>query len=284
MTTKLLTRLILAFVLLLVLTIGLYCWWQARIESQVDLSRKLIGRWAAEGQADKLLAGAPAQLTGAVMRVQGRKGLALLFNGSTGRVSVPDGTELAFRTGQDFSVVAWIKPMHAETSFGVMSIVEKRKVGGITTARGYSLHLEDGRLSCQLSPEPGFHITKADWLAPKTWLVLWKNRHALAPVNRFVSAAPDLRDGRFHHVALTLNRQTTVGGKLYVDGKVVLTFDPTKLRGSLANSEPLLIGTHPDPTLSCAFKGLIEDERLYSRALSPAEVGAVADQQEGTSQ
>ncbi len=139
MSTSSLKKLILPVALVLALTTGLYCWRQARIESQVDLSRKLIGRWAADVLADKLVAGAPAQLTGAVRRVQGRKGLALSFDGTNGRVTVPDATELAFRTGQDFSVTAWIEPMHAETSFRVMSIVEMRKVGGIMAAGGYSL-------------------------------------------------------------------------------------------------------------------------------------------------
>ncbi len=81
-------------------------------------------------------------LTGAVTRVQGRAGEALLFAGSTGRVGVPDSPRLAFPAGQDFSVMAWIKPERAETSFGAMWVVEKRKVGGILTAKGYSLHLD----------------------------------------------------------------------------------------------------------------------------------------------
>jgi len=274
--TRLLGRLLLVMATFLAVIIGIDYWWQSRIEGQVDLSRKLIGRWGTEGRTDGLIAGAPALVTGDVGRVAGRSGRAFLFNGATGKVSVPDGPELAFGAGQDFSVMAWIQPMRTERSFGVMSIVEKRKVGGITTARGYSLHLEDGQLSCQLAPAMGFQITRADLLAPKRWLALWKNRNALAPVNRFISPAPDLRDGNFHHVALTLDRRSTTGGRLYVDGKVVRIFDPTKLGGSLANSEPLLIGTHPDPTLHCNFKGLIEDVRIYSRTLSPAEIERAA--------
>ncbi len=267
-----------AGVLFLVLGVGSWHLWQARIAARVDLNRKLVGRWAADGVTDDAARAMTMSLTGAVTRVQGRAGQALLFAGTTGRVSVSDCPRLAFGAGQDFSVMAWIKPERADTTFGVMSIVEKRKVGGILTARGYSLHLEYGRLACQLAPRPGFQVTWADVVRPLRWPMIWKNRNALAPVNRFVSAAPDLCDGRFHHVTLTLARHSTTGGKLYVDGKVVLTFDPTKLRGSFLNAEPLLIGTHPDPTLNCAFKGLIEDVRLHSRALSPAEVETAASQ------
>jgi hypothetical protein len=55
-----------------------------------------------------------------------------------------------------------------------------------------------------------------------------------------------------------------------------LTFDPSKVKGSLANAEPILIGKHPDTTLDCHFRGLIRDVRIYCRALTAAEVEAVA--------
>lgn len=260
----------------LAVALGVNWWWQARLDARVNLGRRLVGRWVAVQQADHRSAATSLVISGDITRVNGRMGPALLFGGGGGKVSVPNAPELNFGAGQDFSVMAWIQPEHAETSFGVMSIVEKRKVGGITTARGFSLHLEYGRLACQLSPAPGFHLTKANLLHPRSWLILWKNRNALALASRFVSLGPELRDGQFHHVALTVERHSATGGKLYVDGRVVLTFDPRKVGGSLANAEPLLIGTHPDPSLQCGFKGYIRDVRLYSRALSPAEIGAAA--------
>jgi hypothetical protein len=253
-------------------------WLEARDEARVDLSRKLVGRWAAEGSKDPLSAGGPSSMTGAVRRVWTRSAIGFSFEGTSGIVSVPDSPELAVRGGQNFSVMAWIQPMRANNSFGVMSIVEKRKVGGIITARGFSLHLENGHLSCQLSPAPGLALTRADILAPARWVALWKGRNALAPANRFVSSGPDLMDGKFHHVALTLNRSSSTGGKLWVDGQVVLTFNPLKLRGTMVNSEPLLIGTHPDTTLQCAFKGQIEDVRFYLRCLSTKEIALAASQ------
>ena len=133
-------------------------------------------------------------IKGAVSRAWGRSALGLSFDGTTCEATVPDSPELAIRGGQDFSVMAWIQPMPAaNNSFGVMSIVEKRKVGGITTARGFSFHLEYGYLACQLAPAPGFHLTRTDLMAPGTWPALWKSRNALAPVSRFVFQGKDRR-------------------------------------------------------------------------------------------
>ena len=102
----------------------------------------------------------------------------------------------------------------------------------------------------------------------------------MAVVWTFRSPGSELRDGRFHHVAVTVQRDSRTGGRLYVDGKVVMTFDPTPLSATLANQEPVLIGTHPDTSLHCPYKGLIEDVRLYSRALSGAEIEAASRSEE----
>ena len=242
--------------------------------SKIDLTSDLAGRWPLGTNTSGVLAPIQASLTGGVSLVSTTLGPAYQFDGQTGRVVVGDAPEFQFRAGQNFSILAWIAPEQAETSFGVMSIVEKRKIGGITSALGYSLHLEYGKLACQLTTAPGFHFKVSDLASPKRLLASWQARKQLQSANRFISQQPDLRDGKLHQVALTLDRDSSTGGKLYVDGKLVLTFDPTKVRGSLVNSEPLMIGTHPDPTLQCAFKGKIGGVRVYRRALSPAEINA----------
>jgi len=218
------------------------------------------------------LIGRQAVLTGGVSAVTMKSGAGWSFDGNTGRVISPDVPELRFGAGQDFSVAAWIKPEPSRTDFGVMSIVEKRRVGGITTALGFSFHLEDGHIACQLSPYARMKWQLSDFTTPGHLIAAWQRRRALGPVSRFISPGPDLRDGQCHHVALTLERESKTGGTLYVDGKVVLSFDPTQQSGSLINREPVLIGNHPDKTLHCGFKGVIGDVRIYSRALSAEEV------------
>src|SRR5262245_5632344 len=247
--------------------------------SKVDLKSGLLARWPVDTNAGGVDTARLAVLTGGVSVVSGKVGQAFSFDGKTGRVVTPDAPNLRFYAGQDFSMTAWIKPERSDTAFGVMSIVEKRRVGGITTALGYSFHLEYGRLACQLAPYVRMRRKFSDFTSPARVAAAWQRRKQLGAVSRFISPGPDLRDGQFHHVALTLERESKTGGTLYVDGKVVLTFDPTKQSGSLANNEPVLIGNHPDRTLHCAFKGMIEDVRLYSRALSGAEIEALARSQ-----
>jgi hypothetical protein len=245
----------------------------------------LIALWPLEANASKEHRYENA-LSGDVAIVETEVGRAFSFKGANGRVTVSNAPSLNFGAGEAFSVMAWIQPEHQETPFGVMSIVEKRKPIGISSALGYSLHLEDGKLSCQLAPFRRVGISRSDFTSPRRLLAAWRGRNQLAPMKfaRFIGKGPDLRDGQFHHVALTLERRSKTGGKLYVDGNLVLVFDPTGQAGTFANTEPLLIGTHPDPTLHCGFKGLIAGVRVSSYALSKEQVQAVmrADIKDGS--
>jgi hypothetical protein len=66
-----------------------------------------------------------------------------------------------------------------------------------------------------------------------------------------------------------------MGGKLYVDGQPVGTFDPTSQSGDLTTTEPLRIGRHASSSLSTFFKGRIDESSIYRRALSDDEVRAI---------
>jgi hypothetical protein len=91
----------------------------------------------------------------------------------------------------------------------------------------------------------------------------------------FQASSGDLRGTNFHHVAATVDRDSTNGLKLYVDGSVVATFDPTVVPGDLSNSEPWRIGNHPTSSLNCFFKGIIDEPAVYGRALGESEIEAI---------
>jgi hypothetical protein len=59
---------------------------------------------------------------------------------------------------------------------------------------------------------------------------------------------------------------------MYVDGQLILTFDPTDVPGDLSNDQPLRIGNHSDPAYRNFFRGVIGDVTLYKRALATEEI------------
>ncbi|HEV2695324.1 MAG TPA: immunoglobulin domain-containing protein [Verrucomicrobiae bacterium] len=99
-----------------------------------------------------------------------------------------------------------------------------------------------------------------------------------APINIggiIVAAGPNLYDGKFHHVACSVQRGSATGGQLFVDGTNVSTFDTTTHLGSLSNSESLLIGSQNTAGYVTPFNGTIDELSLYQRALSASDVAAI---------
>jgi hypothetical protein len=139
----------------------------------------------------------------------------------------------------------------AGTTYGVMDIVDKRVATDSNLALGYEFCVINGALACQLDQAP------------------------LNTEYTFGPAGPDMRDGKFHHVAMSVMRNSTTGGKLYVDGNNVLTFDPTSEAGDLSNNMPLHIGYHPTAGFNGHFTGAIDEISLYKRALSPDEIQTI---------
>lgn len=105
------------------------------------------------------------------------------------------------------------------TLYGVQTLVSQRQTTGLTTARGWELFLVSGQPGLQLADAAG-----------------WAN---------YIAGGTDLRDGGWHHLAVTVDRDDPAGGALYVDGVEVLAFDPTGVAGSLTNTAPLRLGVHP---------------------------------------
>jgi hypothetical protein len=206
----------------------------------------IISWWSAEGNGDDNVGTNAASVPVGVTYAPGEVGQGFNFDGGANRIIVADAPELNFGADQDFSIEAWIQPDVATTDYGVMSIVEKRNASGASDSpNGYEFCLVNGEVACR------FQSTT------------------------FESTGPDLRDGFFHHAALTVSRNSTTGGKLFVDGVAVLTFDPTALNASLINSEPLRIGNHPALDLNCFFKGIIDEVSIYNRALTTNEIQAI---------
>jgi hypothetical protein len=87
-----------------------------------------------------------------------------------------------------------------------------------------------------------------------------------------ISGTARLTTGAWHHVAVVLDAGATYTGTLYVDGAVAGTNPAMTLRpSSLGNTVNNWIGRSAY-TQDPYFAGLIDDFRVYSRALSPGEI------------
>ena len=243
-------------VLAALVTAGWFVYSQIRIHIlREHLPSGLVALWSGEGNGNDSAGRNNATVPRGVTYVPARVGRGYKLNGrnqrsDTPRIIVPDAPDLNFDANQDFSITAWIKAERAVTDYGVMDIVDKRIAsGGTAEPNGYELCLLNGQITCQMR------------------------------LQNFGMIGPDLRDGRFHHVAWTMSRNSATGGNLYVDGAVVATFDPTPYPGTLVNGEPLRIGNHSAVTINCFFTGIIDEVGIYNRALSSSEIKVIYTEQ-----
>ena len=211
-----------------------------------QLPTGLVALWSGDGDGNDSVGGHDATVPPGITYAPGKVGQGFAFDGQEHRILVPSAPELNFGDNQDFSITTWIEPQPSNTSFGVMSIVDKRFLDpSDSPSPGYEISLQDGRIHTRIMNTP------------------------------FGPAGPDMRDGQFHLVALTVQRNSPAGGHLFVDGYPVLTFDTTSLRGDLSNDQPLHIGCNCFPNFNGFFKGIINQVALYNRALSALEIQTI---------
>jgi hypothetical protein len=79
-------------------------------------------------------------------------------------------------------------------------------------------------------------------------------------------------DGNWHHLA---GVSTSTGMVLYLDGKVRDT-NPSGSAASYSQTQDFLVGADIDPRYAYYFGGNIDEVRYYTRALSAAEIAALA--------
>ncbi len=110
-------------------------------------------------------------------------------------------------------------------------------------------------------------------------------RLRLLTVGGSISGEKDLRDDLWHHVAVVLEDDGSADVSetvLYVDGvaEAITLSEPGAVKtgdtsGGLEAND-VLIGKFYRPGLALHFKGMIDEVRIYDRALSDGEVGELA--------
>jgi hypothetical protein len=191
--------------------------------------------------------------------VSGMVGGALSFDGANDYVKVPDNNVLDFGANQDFSIDAWILTKKAR---GIQTIVDKRYEDRRTNTKGYTFFLNNGKLSFQLATGNG------SWLCAN---------NSSSSCTNYTSSSANLADGKWHHVAVTVNRSSSAPlGTFYVDGLPIGTTSISSFRlGDLSNAQPLTIGRNTNQIVGSNFQGNIDEVEIFNRVLTAEEVYAL---------
>lgn len=156
----------------------------------------------------------------------------------------------------DFSIATWVRTEALEQRI----ILDKRFENQRKDTKGYVLYVEDGILSFQLATGDG------------SWFCQAQNASCTPYQSQGFIA-----DGKWHHIAVTIDRDHPQGLIFYIDGKPIAERDPTVRMGSLANSNPLRIGSRSSYETGL-FKGAIGEINLYQNAVSQQDVFSLYQQ------
>ncbi|MCA9062435.1 MAG: DUF1553 domain-containing protein [Planctomycetaceae bacterium] len=184
---------------------------------------------------------APGRIEGAPKRQDGRSGKALDCDGSN---FVNCGEAGRFERDHGFSYGCWVRPADGVTGAPIARMDDSNG------HRGYDLLLSDGTIQV--------HIIN-------TW-----------PGNAIKVRTKDkIKAGDWQHLFVTYDGTSKASGvRIYVDGVVKeWEIEQDGLTESIQTDVPLHIGRRSSST---PFKGLIDEVRLYNRALSAEEVSALA--------
>lgn len=176
-------------------------------------------------------------ITGATW-VNGVIGKALSFNGATDYVTVLKGTslDLAIPTNS-FTVSLWMYPTD-------VSYLQYVFIWG---------KIANAILFCRINPDGGANnLQIRQWLSSVTYNSLVSSRQ--------------IENNTWYHLVITYNHATGVE-TVYIDG---VDCGNVTVTGSFVVDTAFYVGSRAG--LTQFFKGLIDDVRVYNRALTPSEV------------
>ncbi|MCX6270086.1 MAG: hypothetical protein NTU44_02505, partial [Bacteroidetes bacterium] len=167
-------------------------------------------------------------------------------------LDVDNHPELNFGEG-DFSIDAWIKPEDYEDLDGKQIIVDKT-ITAQNGRLGYTLFLNKHRLAFELADNNGINSV-------------------------YTCFNPELCMKKWHHVAVTVDRDNINGIVFYVDGVVSCKMNPTYHQGNIFNTGGLRIACASD-FIGDLFYGLIDEVELFNRVLTANEISDIFYSQE----
>jgi hypothetical protein len=188
------------------------------------------------------------------LRVPGRFGNALSFNGSNSWVTITDvaGAASPLKLTTGMTLEAWVNPANMS---GWETILMKER--GITGEGllSYALYAHDGAPLAGGTPRPGGYIRTAP---------------AASTSDRGVRGAATLALNTWTHIAVTYTNAAAGTMQFYING--VPSGAAVTGTGLIANTNGAIRIGGNNSSLNEFFSGLIDEVRVYNRALSAAEI------------
>lgn len=204
--------------------------------SPARLPVNLVGRWSGDGSAQDTVGGHNGSLVG-VKFAPGRFGQAFSFDGHA-YVSIPFSLDFDFTPADRFTVSAWVKP----AAVGTYQAIFVKDVPGGPWEWGIII-----------DPQNHFYTGKN--------------------ANDVAQSKTTIKPGTWYHVAVTYDNGAV---EMYVNGKLENQAKGVSIGQSLGG---IALGHKGDKALPKEdpdwYKGLIDEVRLYNRALTASEIQAL---------
>jgi hypothetical protein len=224
-------------------------------------SNGLVGHWSFNGNTNDISGNGLNGTTIGTSNVAGYNGLpnnALSFDGTTSYVSIADNALLDI---DSFSICALIRPTGLYTGTCQGNSVLWR--GNHNDPHLYSLYFTD-------NPYDAGNCPAAD--TNKYNFAVEAHGNSVEPIAAFHDTGSYIHTGAWYCVVSTYDNDTI---KIYVDGSLVAkSYWPGQF---MPGTDDMLIGATQLLNYPYHFQGIMDDVRLYRRALSVSEVNTYCD-------
>ena len=254
--------------ILLMLCCALFCGVRAEAQSSVGL----IAHWDMNGSANDVSGNGHngnAQNVTPAMGSDGVMGDAYYFNGVNSYISIPYSPALNVT---NYSVCAVVKVMGFYSGTCHTNIIFNRGTTGSTGTGAYELYFSD-------APAGVTCTTPYDTLADCFLSGACASGASLSPASMSsFNYTPHIVENEWYKVVATFNDTVY---KIYVNGVLMNSayiMTPGTLMGASLDSASIGYSTHDAPIgYSDAFKGVIDDIKIYNRAITDSEVAHLGD-------